>query len=326
MQYKYLGPVVFMILLAGALLVLFKPRDGTLARRTRDFVPDDLSGVDRVRITRQGQSLELDLSQNGTWTVDGEVSARKDRINLLFAFMDRLEIVSPAAKKIRDEMTVLLSGQGTRVQLYVGGKPDKDFRIYYDSTDIKGTYMMLARTEAPYLVRLKGYAGDNLENIFEANRKSWQENIFLDLGPADIREVEVEYPMDEGKSFRLIHSGEGSFQLSGKEGQVTDAQTDRQEMEDYLYFFSNIRFEYLQEGIPAAGLASASPFVLLRVVSNKGHNYDLKGYRLHANRDLSGGIDMSRFMGVIHQGHDTVMLDYDDLDPILRRLEDFQKK
>jgi len=35
---------------------------------------------------------------------------------------------------------------------------------------------------------------------------------------------------------------------------------------------------------------------------------------------------MVRFMGVIHGGQDTVILAYEDLDPIFRRLEDFQKK
>lgn len=325
LQTKHLGIIAFIALLAAALVVLFNRNESTLAKRNRDFIPADKMDIDRIVITRNGKSLRLDLSENGTWKVNDEIAARRDRLDLFLAFLDRLEIVSPASKLIRDDVIAHLSEEGRRVQIYMQGRLDKDFMICYDSTGIRGTYMMLTRAKVPYLVRMKGYAGDNLENIFETDRINWQENFFLDLGPDDIREVEVEYPLNSRNSFNLKHNGPDSYLLSGIDGPVPDAQTDIQEMEDYLYFFSNIRFEYPREKYPDS-LISSTPFVLLHVVSSNGNAYDLKGYRIQAGGDAAGDMHLSRFMGLIHDGQDTVILDYADLDPIFRRLGDFQKK
>lgn len=321
---KYAGGIAIILLLMAALILLFCRKYGSSATQEIYFSPQKISAVDRILILQENDSLLLERSDKKWMLNTGGAIARNDRVNLLLEFLARIEIVSPVAKKAEEHILELLHKKAKRVQLYIRGNLEMEFRIMYDSAVIQGTYMMPEESGNAFMVRLKGVAGDNIENIFELDYRSWQENILFDLGPDEIQKIDVEYPEAINESYIIFRNEDGDLELSGMSGTITENNTDMRELTDYLFFFRNIHFEYPEERI-SDSMVSALPFVELRLTSNTRVETDLKGYLLRSYGE-SSDINISHFIGVVRDGRDTVILDYQDLDPIFRRLEDFQKK
>ena len=318
---KYYSLVAFFLLLVTALIIFLTRRDGTLAERHSNFIPADVSTIDRIVISRGEDTIALE-EEGQKWTLNEVSVVREDRLEFLLASLARLEIVSPVSRLLEKEVIEHLMAYGKRVQLYVQGKLDKDFLVCYDTTAIAGTYMMLERSEIPYMVRLKGYSGLNIENIFSVNLKSWKENVLFDLVPAEIREIIVEYPDEPFKSFRIFRSNDEKLVLSDLSTIIPDERTDVQEISDYLYFFNSIRFEFVTGTIPES-ILSGTPFAVLHISTLSNQIIHLKAYRLPASSDSPDEYSIKQFIGLANQ--DTVVLNYTDMDPIFRQLKDFQK-
>jgi hypothetical protein len=321
---KYLGYIVFLLLLIFALIILIGRRDSTLVKRYSDFSPGNISVIDKMIISQEGESIVLERDDQ-QWTLNGLMKARNDRAAFLTESLERIEIVTPVSKSLKDSIIKHLLAYGKHVRLFVRGNARKSFYVYFDTTGIAGTYMMLDKSDSPFLVRLKGYSGNNIEDIFSMDIKSWQENILFDYGPDEIREVLLEYPEAPQHSFRIYRGEDEGIMLSDLSTIIPRERISLQEIGDYLFFFTHVRFTYPEDAIPDR-MVSGLPFAKLQVILNTGRIVNLNAYHFPASPDADGEYDMNRFIGLINDEHDTVILYYADMDPILRQIGDFQKK
>lgn len=321
---KYIGYIAFLLILIVALAVLFSRRDGTLLKKNINFFPENSSEINRIEISKDDETILLERNNN-QWMLNGMTTARNDRIQFLLESLERIEIVSPASKLVQDSVIAHLLLYGKYVQLSGPGSTEKHFYVYFDTTGIAGTYMITERSGTPFMVHLKGYSGNNIESIFSLNFKSWRENILFNFTPDEIFEVTVEYPAETEHSFRIFRNESDGIVLSDHISVWPKEKTDVQEIQDYLYFFINVRFEYPDKRIPDH-VFSAPPFAKLSLITGTDRKINLKAFHLPASNGVSGKRDVNRFIALINNGQDTIILNYTDMDPIFRQIEDFQKK
>ncbi len=321
---KFSGYFVFLLILTAAVVILFSRKDGTLMKKNIDFAPENSSAINRIEISKDDEVILLERN-NSQWMLNGIAAARNERIQFLLESLERIEIVSPASKMVQDSVIAHLISYGKYVQLSGRGNTDKHFYIYFDTTGVAGTYMMTEKSGIPYMVRLKGYSGNNIENIFSLNFKSWQENILFNFTPDEIREVMVEYPAETEHSFRICRDESDGIVLSDHISEWPKEKTNVQEIQDYLYFFINVRFQYPEKRIPDH-VFSAQPFAKLSLIAGADRKINLEAFHLPASNGGSVNHDLNRFVALINNEQDTIILNYTDMDPIFRQIEDFQKK
>ena len=128
---KYYGSVALILLLSLAVYLLYNRKNSTLSRRSGDFIPENIAAIDRIVISQSGESVTLEQA-DGYWTANSGIPVRHDRMRLLFDFMNRLEIVSPVSKSIRDEILEHFTSDSKSVRLFVRGRMNKHFKILWE--------------------------------------------------------------------------------------------------------------------------------------------------------------------------------------------------
>jgi hypothetical protein len=272
------------------------------------------------------RDVMLTLEKNGnSWKVNGSDGARTDLIEVLLKAMQRIEIVSPASKMVRAQLTEKMAKHGRLVKLYRNNRLARSFYVYFDSLGIKGTYMMKPGSDAPYMIKLKGYSEQNIENLFPTSESIWREHVIFGFEPGHIAEITVQYPAEPGKSFRINRTDNNVLVLSDMVRPLPKDRINQQEVSDYLAFFGKIPFQ------PVANSAIAfadqeKPFIQIVVRDVKGNETTLKAFRIPVSPGDNRDYDKNRFVALINHDHDTVVINYADADPVMRQLGNFQKK
>ena len=314
-------PLVVMVLLSGIVLVVFLMKsDRTMRAGTEDFIPPELSLIDRITISRHGYLLMLE-KHDEQWFVSGKGPARTDRVNFLLESIRRLELVGPVSNINRAALIDQMRAEGRKIELFHNHQRIRSFYVYFDS--LQGTCMMKNPPGMPLIVRLKGYKTANLLEIFSVIPGNYLEKAILGYKPEDIIEIRMEYPDHPAGSFIIKRNENDIPELSGLQNRSTFVEADQQEIADYLSFFSKVAFEDTDQSM-AEYVTGQQPFATLTIKTRNGTDTDLRAYRQPSvARD---DFDRNRYIAVIRHGQDTVWLNYTDTDPIFRQIGDFQKK
>jgi hypothetical protein len=169
----YLSYFFVIALLITAGMIMVRRSSGTLKQDIHDFIPPHLEEVDQVSISNKSQHILLRKVLN-SWELQSNGKARSQVVDLFFTGLQRLEIVSPASKADRREISQDLENNGKLVSFFHHEKRLRTFYIGYDSIDVQGTYIMDVKRKLPYRLKLKGYAEVNLENLFSLKIETWQ--------------------------------------------------------------------------------------------------------------------------------------------------------
>ncbi len=325
MPKRILLPAITFFTAIIAALLLFDREKGTLGRRDSDFIPFNASLIDRFIIFQGNDSVILEKTNSG-WTVNKTLAANEELIELFKASLGRIEIVSPSSRAVRQQITEMLYKEGSVVQLYVNDRLKSTLYVKYDTSGIRGTYMMRKGSRVPFMVRLTGYAADDITGFFSPRLNSWRSNLLIDCLSDSISEVILEYPGEESESFRIRKESDGTLVLAGfDDHEVSPEQIDQQKIEDYLAFFAGIPCQYDGYSLPE-GFFRQKPFALLQVEDLNGRRNEVTAYRLPSSSGNGVSYDMDRFIALTGNGPDTAMVYYSDMDPVFRRIDDFLKK
>lgn len=324
MQKKYIRYVAVVIILAAILFMLSPNKRRTLPVDIADFIPTGILLTDKIEFARQDALLTLEKSGNN-WKVDGSSPARNDLVELFLTSLQRTEIVSPASKTVRKQLSEVIASNGRLVKFYSNDRLTRSFYVYFDSLGIPGTYMMRPGDNKPCMVKLKGFSERNIENLFALQAAIWRENAIFGLDAADILEIEVQYPVEPDKSFKITRTSGGELLLSDRRQTYPAESIDRQEITDYLSFFGKISFQSVLVS-PSVLPASEIPFFQIGIRDKTGGESTMKAFRIFSLPDNREMFDRNRFFAVINHNMDTVLIKYADADPVMRVLGDFQKK
>jgi len=312
------------VMLTAILVVLSTNKRRTMHVDITDFIPAGILLTDKIEFAQHDALLILEKGGN-SWKVNGSSVARNDLVELFLTTLQRTEIVSPASKTVRKHLSEVIVSNGRYVKFYSNNRLTRSFYVYFDSLGISGTYMMKPDDNMPYMVKLKGFSEQNIENLFALHAAIWRENAIFGFDPDDILEIEVQYPVEPDKSFKIIQTSGGDLSLSDLMQTLPTESINRQEIADYLSFFGKISFRPVLVS-PNVLPASEIPFFQIGVRDNKGGESTMKAFRIFSSPGNREIYDKNRFFAVINHDRDTVLINYADADPVMRELGDFQKK
>jgi hypothetical protein len=315
---KYMPHIFAVVLIATAVLVMLNRRGGTLRQDISDFLPAPEAAIDRFSISRTGEKIDLRDTPGG-WMVNGESRAKPDVVTFFFETLRRLE-VAPVSRRDLDRLRNSLPVSGREVVFYEDGRKKASFFIGFDSTGVRGTYIM-KRNGPPYRVTVKGYDQPNIEGFFSTRSENWQLQKLLGYQAASLSSVSVAYPQHPEQNFTLNQGPPGVYAVSGR--QAANGATDLEKAGDYLNFFGEISYSRVKK--PSAYMRAGQPDATLSIQPLQGNRITLDIYPFYTE-GAAGATDKNLAVTVVREHTDTVIVKYSDLDPLLLTFSDFQKK
>lgn len=227
--------------------------------------------------------------------------------------------MAPAARSDQKELIETLPVNGREVSFFEEGRLLKTFYIGYDSSGVKGTYIMDLHKN-PYRVRLKGFDQANIEGFFNLEAENWQVRSLFGYRADQLATISAEYPKNPGQNFTLSQHAPGVYTLSGRQPVSAD-MTDVSKITDYLQFFSEIQYTRVQN--PGRFMRPGPPDVMLRIELRQGGT-SFEVYPFYPAK-VTDKADKNLALVVFRDKADTVVVKYSDLDPLLLTVSDFKK-
>jgi hypothetical protein len=227
--------LIALVLLGLLALYLARTRgDDTLAGPLSDFMVADTAAIDRIHITEtSGRAVDLRRTRNG-WTVEGGgriYPAKQHQVDLLLKTFLRVEVKSTVPKSAEAFTLKMMAAASKRVEIYQGGrKPVKTWIVGHPTKDHFGTHMVLekpgiGRSSVPFVMGMSGFTGI-LNTRFHANIDEWRSSVvFEHPHTIDIAALEVDFPRDPGKGYRIVQDAEGRVRLQDLNGRELPGDT-----------------------------------------------------------------------------------------------------
>ncbi|MCX7768012.1 MAG: DUF4340 domain-containing protein [Flavobacteriales bacterium] len=316
---------LLIIIGVGVGVVLSLRNSGEELSDRSDFALPDTGDVTRVLIyDKSGRRVELTRLAGLDWQVDGQYLARRDMIENLLNVAARMTVMAPVALAARDNIMKKLASMAVKVEYYAGENKLKGYYIGFGTQDNFGTYAILEKSTAPYIVYLPGHRG-YLSEFFSPIALNWRDKRIYTYNIPDIRRVEMRFfrmpipsyavECEEGRTFRL---------LSLPDNNLLPFDTAR--MKTWLREFRNIAFEDFIT-LPKAKMDSLRQWHHLFTVSvtdARGNTKSVSGYRIPLppnTEDAFGRIvkyDYDRMYGEISGIEGPVILQYLTFDRITK--------
>ncbi|MBK9271707.1 MAG: DUF4340 domain-containing protein [Saprospiraceae bacterium] len=169
----------------------------------RQFAIEDENEVYKIFMVRKGgKPIQLE-KKNGEWYVNDRYKAFINPVqNLLYA-MSHISIKSIPPKPAYEVIMKDFSEIGLKVEIY--GKNQNKLKTYYIggvTDDETGVYFLMDGYRQPYIMHLDKKVS-NVRQRYELALDDWRERAMIPVKPEDISTLEVSYPYEPERSFRI---------------------------------------------------------------------------------------------------------------------------
>lgn len=289
----------------------------TLAGADRAFAVDNIDEIHKIFIAdRQGESTTLER-KDGYWIYNGKYKARPNAMENLLDAILRVQVKFKPPTAAVDNMVRDLAANGLKVELY--NKNDQLLKSYYvggSTPDERGTYMIMAEAEQPYVTYIPSWEG-NLRFRYNLKGEDWRDKTIFNVNQDDIQSVSVEYPKQRNKSFRLEREGNG-FQVKPfyEVTPVMNRPLNAAKIESYLEGFKNLAAEAFENKNPRRdSILKLVPFSIISVTDKAGNETVVKLYPIfpEANPEatqLPGADAVERYFADVNNGQDFMLIQH----------------
>ncbi len=340
--------IASLILAIAAAYFIFKTTTGTLSKKNSDFAVIDTATITKVFLADKADNkVLLKKSEAGKWTVNEKYAASNDMINVLLKTVMRLEVKEPVAKAARNNVVKRISSIGTKVEIYQDVyridfwgiklfKHEKLVKTYYvgDATqNMKGTYMIIDKSEEPYIMHIPGFNGF-LSARYSALEIDWRDHSIFKLPLNDIKSVKLEFPSEPEKSFKIDASGKGSWTLTSLKANQVIIDFDTVKVIDYMLGFEEINYESIimdNKLHNKDSITATIPFHIITVTDINNKSETVKTFH---KAPIEGEVDIDdtpsmydkdRLFAQFNNGKDFALIQFYVFDKILRPISYFLK-
>ena len=314
--------IVFGLLLALSAYLLLSRRSGSYSSSKIEFAVQDTGNIELIRISRQGNTLELSKA-GASWKVNGG-QAREEAIRGLSVLISRIEVEAPVSNAIEERILAGFSERSTEILIGMRDGRDKSYRVYYDS-ETGSTFMMGKDSDAAFRVRLRGYQQPNLEELYVSDPAYWRENIIFQFIPRDISAITVLDKLEPDRSFHLVKDDEEEFKIARGVIPREWSIPDKESLSQYLGYFRDVRFEAYGDPIGDSVFYREKPDYEIRLEGGKGEQHTLELFPIYPI--ATGGekqVDFNRLFGRIGSLDNWILIKYVQIDPLLQEFEYFK--
>ncbi|MCA1762567.1 MAG: hypothetical protein ABR574_11620 [Cryomorphaceae bacterium] len=272
--------IIVLILAAVAYYISVTMQSASTGVKSQtQFEISDTSSVGKIIIVSagSGSKVKLERQENNTWLVNDQFRAREDAIETLLKTFKNIYVQRPVKKESVESSLRIIAGGSKKVEIFDrNGDWIKTWYVGHASKDNKGTHMLLetpgsGKSHNPFIMDMKGFIG-MLNTRFFTDENEWRSVGILNYPNMDIEEVEVTYPDQLDKSFRITYGGGNEIKLYPHKSETEISTIDSSLVKDYLLNFKLASFENYKTGLSPAEADSVmqqTPYQVIRIKDKK---------------------------------------------------------
>lgn len=325
-SYRYLIAVIIALLVITIVLV-FKSNNSNFKNRAKEIAIQNTGRIDEIIIRSDTTSVFLRKVKGDNWKLNNTFNAKKEAVKLILGMLERFEIKGPVSRKYQAIVARKLENSGKHVEIYSGNRLIRSFFIDYDSTELQSTIYLGSGAKKPFIIKLKGYSLSDISLLFSPEIRFWRDNTLFGYQATDISAIQVEYPDKKNQSFKIVMKSGKLPELTNPFSENKIENPDYKSLHDYLYFFTNIKYQRPDSNI-SSSLTNKMLFATILIAGKSNDSLQVRLYKIPVNRNLKNGRDdnMNWCYGRIGNETEAVLIKYGDIDPVLREMHDFLKK
>lgn len=301
------------------------------------FTITDTASVYKIFLAdKQGDTISLTRSDDG-WMLNGRYRAGKTMINTLLETFARQYAAYPVQQEAHNNVIMAMAGTAIKTEVFNRqGRLLKTFYVGGQVSGNKGTFMLMEGAQRPYVVQLPMYQG-YVTPRYSTNFKEWRDRTVSNLTPEELEYVEVKYTSEDEylNSFTLTRKNESSFTIAAHPELKMSGEPNPAKVRAYAGYFQKIGLEGYLDGVAALDsiIASVPKRCELTIKGKGGFVQQVDIYRMYIGKRSKNlqedttlpqpVFDADRYYGILNNGRDTVILQTQIFDKILRRGYEF---
>jgi hypothetical protein len=294
MKRTLLLAALFLLLGAAAWYALTQknPKTSKVVNWDMDFGVPETSTIQKIFIAdRKGQTATL-TREKDHWIYNGQFRARPTAMQTLLETIAQVRVQYVPTDAAKPGLIKSIASEGIKVELY--DKDEKQIKCYYvgDVTnDERGTYMIMDKSENPYVVQIPAFIGQ-LRIRYMLGDDNWRDRAVFSEKPEEIVSVSVDYPQQKNQSFRIDKTDAGTYEVKPfySTTPVIKGKQRKGVPEAYLIQFENLISEGFENNNPVRDSVMALvPFVIMQVKNKDGVETKARFWPLEVEQDPHTG-------------------------------------
>ncbi len=299
------------ILLGGVAYYILnkeKPNSSLQHSYDTDFTVDNADDIHKIFIAdRKGNQVTMIRKEN-FWVNKKDQRIREMPIQKLLKIFTEVEYKYLLSEPEQKNLIKTIATLGIKVEVY--DKNDKELLSFYvgpNSRDHEGTYMIKKDSNKPQIMNLPGFIGE-LRPYFDMVGDDWRDRTILRFEREDIAAIELEYPKQKSKSFRLSRVDGVETVTPLDKFTVPKKGKPNASIVDVYYeeFKRSIAEDFRNQLTNEDAVLATLPFANLKVINKKGEEHKIKFIPLVTNntdetgRPLSGDDATQRYFAQLN--------------------------
>lgn len=325
------------VLVAGLYIVFGKKQEG-FADKDSNFSIKDTASIGKVfLVARNGDSILLERDKDG-WILNKNYRSLQSTVTSLFSTFYQQVGKHPVPEKSYNNVIKALAVNSVKVEVYDrNNNKMREFYVGGETKNFDGSYMMMAGSEVPFIVEIPGFPG-YLSSRYTTEFLDWRDRSIFLIGRENISRVSVQYPAAPLNSFVVNQDKNGKITVDVNPGIAANNELNVRRAELFLTFFEKVYAEGFTSGTEGIkevlDTISKRAIIDVTTVDGKARHLDIfwmpKNRRsknmLRTSENIPDVYDADRGYGVINDGKDTVMVQYQAFDKIFRNAYEFYEK
>ena len=207
----------------------------------KKFSVSEIEKIDKIFLSdRKGNNITL-KKDNNIWMVNNKYIVRDDAISTLLSTIQKISIQRPIPETGYNNVIKQLATTGVKVEIYYNNKI-KTYTVGGSTSNHLGTYMLMNKSENPYIVHIAGFNGFLSPRYgiqgYELDINNWRDNTVFKIEIETIKKISVIDLQEKDKSFNII-----TKPLSLTDINNNDIKYDLDKVIKYLNNFSQLNSE-----------------------------------------------------------------------------------
>ena len=233
--------IIISILSILFIYILFNYNKKIKLDNEKKFSISEIEKIDKIFLSdRKGNNITL-KKDNNIWTVNNKYIVRDDAISTLLSTIQKISIQRPIPETGYNNVIKQLATTGVKVEIYYNNKI-KTYTVGGSTSNHLGTYMLMDKSENPYIVHIAGFNGFLSPRYgiqgYELDINNWRDNTVFKIEIETIKKISVIDLQEKNKSFNII-----TKPLSLTDVNNNDIKYDLDKVIKYLNNFSQLNSE-----------------------------------------------------------------------------------
>jgi len=289
-------------------------------------------------VSNTGQSVLVERSDKGGWTVNKQYKALQSAVDIVFQTISQQKVLYPVTKTAYENVVKSLSTEGTKVELYDrSGKKTKVFYVGGPAVNNNGTNMIIEGAKMPYVVTISGFNGA-LTSRFQTDMRFWRDRTIFSIPGDELQSVSVQYEGKPINSFTITRVNDTDVAMTADAGIAAIGAFNKRRAKVYLRYFANVNCEGYLNGLSDMDttLKTAPKQSTIEIVGKHGQRQRADIYWMAINKrsknrsvadpDIPDDYDADRLYAVINDNKDTVMIQQWAFRDIFHKAYEFYQK